>query len=59
VGDSCVHERKHFVFPDQQFASHFPSNEVQDEAKVKSTPASTRTQPLWPYSLSLLSIGPL
>ena len=42
------------------FASHFPSDEVQDVAEVRgSIPVSTsdwgaRTRPLWPYSLNSL-----
>ena len=47
------------------FASHFPSDEVQNEAEIRgSTPVSANdwgkntTNP-WPYSLSSLSIGPL
>ena len=46
------------------FASHYPSDEVQNEAEISgSTPVSANdwgknTTP-WPYSSSSLSIGPL
>jgi len=49
-------------------ASHFPSDAVQNEAVVRgSTPppppyrpmTGARTRPMWPNSLSSLSIGPL
>ena len=55
--------RKGNVVKCRVFASHFPSDEVQNEAEIRgSTPVSANdwgknTIP-WPYSFSSLSIGP-
>ena len=56
--------RKANVVGCRVFASHFTGDEVQDETEVRgSSPVSAntgeRTRPLWPYSLSSLSKGPL
>ena len=49
--------RKANVIECRVFASHFPSNEVQNEAEIRgSTPVSAND---WGKKLSSLSIGPL